>query len=133
MKIILLSLLSISFLTNSGNAQAVAGNKDLSADSAAIKKAAQDYVEGYFNGDAKRIGEAVDPELVKRIVYKDSAGDAIQDMGATMLMLAATKRKKNDPEPSIPFPATVTIYDIYNNNATIKSQQTSSNSLTMRN
>jgi len=72
MKIILLSVLSISFLTNSGNAQAVAGNKDLSADSAAIKKTAQDYVEGYFNGDAKRIGEAVDPELAKRIVYKDS-------------------------------------------------------------
>jgi hypothetical protein len=120
MKIILLSLMAIPFLINSGYAQVVAANKDLSADSAAIKKAALDYVGGYFNGDAKRIGQAVDPELVKRIVYKDSSGDAIQDMGATMLMLAATKRKKNDPEPSTPFTATVTIYDIYNDNATIK-------------
>ncbi len=120
MKIILPLLFLTCFLTNPGNAQGPTSNKGLSADSTAIKKAAQDYVEGYFNGDAKRIAEAVDPELVKRIVYKDSSGDAIQDMGATMLMLAASKRKKSDPEPSVPFTATVIIYDIYNDNATIK-------------
>jgi putative lumazine-binding protein len=58
--------------------------------------------------------------LVKRIIYKDQNGNAIQDMSASMLEFAARKNKKNDPDPSVPFKADVIIYDIFNDNATIK-------------
>ena len=120
MKTIFFSLFAAFLLINSGYAQTAPANQDLSADSAAIKKAALDYVGGFFNSDSKSVAQAVDPELVKRIVYKDPSGDGIQNMGASMLILAAGKNKKNDPDPSVPFKATVTIYDIYNDNATIK-------------
>jgi hypothetical protein len=117
MKTILFSLFGAFLLINSGYAQTVPANQ---TDSTAIKKAAIDYVGGVFNGDSKSVAGAVDPELVKRIVYKDPSGDAIQNMGASMLILATVKNKKNDPDPSVPFKATVTIYDIYNDIATIK-------------
>ena len=38
------------------------------ADSAAIRAAALDYIEGYYTGDAERMTRALHPDLVKRIV-----------------------------------------------------------------
>jgi len=96
-------------------------NQNSKADSVAIEKTANNYVEGFFNGDATRVGSAVHPELVKRIIYKDNTGNAmIQNMGASGLIFAAIKHKKADPNPSEPFKATVTIYDIFNETATVK-------------
>src|ERR1700679_326367 len=103
MKKIIFSLFAALLIYNSGLAQTAPGNQNLTADSAAIKKAALDYVEGFYNSDPKRIAEGVYPELVKRIVHKDAGGDAIQDMSASLLMLAARKNKKNDPDPSVPY------------------------------
>ncbi len=96
-------------------------NQNLKADSVAIEKTANNYVEGFFNGDATRVSTAVHPELVKRIIYKDNTGNGmIQNMGASGLIFAAVKHKKTDPNPSEPFKATVTIYDIFNEMATVK-------------
>jgi hypothetical protein len=38
------------------------------ADSAAIRQAALDYIEGWYAGDAERMARAVHPSLAKRIV-----------------------------------------------------------------
>lgn len=43
------------------------------ADSTAIRTAALDYVEGWYEGNADRMTRALHPELVKRIVIADTA------------------------------------------------------------
>jgi hypothetical protein len=38
----------------------------IGADEDAVRATVSDYVEGWFDGDAKRMGQALHPELVKR-------------------------------------------------------------------
>src|SRR3981081_4793842 len=38
----------------------------IDADEDAVRATVSDYVEGWFDGDAKRVGRALHPELVKR-------------------------------------------------------------------
>jgi hypothetical protein len=91
------------------------------ADSAAITKTALNYIEGYYNTDTQRMAKALSPELVKRIIYKDTSGDAIQNMGFSQLLLN-TRRNKNSGilNKDLPFKADVFIYDIGKNIATVK-------------
>jgi uncharacterized protein YpmB len=63
-------------------AQTMQPAQDLKADSAAIRETALNYIEGYYNADEKRmVAKALDPELAKRIIFKDPAGDAVLGMG----------------------------------------------------
>ena len=41
------------------------------ADSSAIKQAALDYIEGWYEGNAERMERALHPEFAKRIVNTD--------------------------------------------------------------
>jgi hypothetical protein len=75
-------------------AQTTQPTQHLKADSAAIKVTALNYIEGYFNADDKRMAKALDPELAKRIIFKDPAGDAVLGMGYSQL-LVNTRRNKN--------------------------------------
>ena len=61
------------------------------ADSAAIRATALDYVEGWYEGNAERMGRALHPELVKRIVVADTATgqSVLQNMGASALVNGA--------------------------------------------
>jgi hypothetical protein len=58
------------------------------ADSAGIRAAALDYIEGWYSGDATRMTRAVHPELAKRIVETDpKAGKSVlSQMGAKELI-----------------------------------------------
>jgi hypothetical protein len=93
-----------------------------SADSAAIRATALDYVEGWYEGNAARMAKAVHPELVKRIVVSDTTTkrSVVQNMGASALVngtrhgfgrSTAKDRQQKD----------VSILDIYGNAATAKS------------
>lgn len=68
-------------------------------DSAGIRKASLDYIEGWYAGDAERMTAALHPELVKRIMTTDAAGRSwIAQMGATQLIRGvASGGGKNDP------------------------------------
>ncbi|HLM60537.1 MAG TPA: nuclear transport factor 2 family protein [Pyrinomonadaceae bacterium] len=44
------------------------------ADPAAIKQAALDYIEGWYEGKSERMERAKHPELVKRIVRTNEKG-----------------------------------------------------------
>jgi len=59
------------------------------ADSAAIRAAAMDYIEGYYTGDGPRMERALHPELAKRIVRTDSATkrSQLQQMSAMSLVM----------------------------------------------
>jgi len=92
-----------------------------SADSAAIRATALDYAEGWYEGNAERMARALHPELVKRIVVRDTATGRtmVQGMGASVLVNStrhgygketAKERQQKD----------VTVLDIFGNAASAK-------------
>jgi hypothetical protein len=84
------------------------------ADSAGIRSAALDYAEGWFEGNAERMARAVSPELVKRIVVRDTTTghDVIQGMGATAL-INGTRRGFGKSTPVDKREKAVKILDIF--------------------
>ncbi|HSB53723.1 MAG TPA: nuclear transport factor 2 family protein [Gemmatimonadales bacterium] len=91
------------------------------ADSAGIRAAALDYAEGWFEGNADRMARAVSPELVKRIVVRDTASgkDMIQGMGSTVLV-NSTRRGFGKSTPADKQEKDVRIYDIFRGAAIAK-------------
>jgi hypothetical protein len=91
-------------------------------DSAAIREAALNYVEGYYNADWQRVSKGVSPELAKRIVIKDTLGNfMVKNMGASELLFATKhNRNTNVLNPDQPFRGQVIIYDIQGKIATAK-------------
>ena len=90
------------------------------ADSAAIRQAALDYIEGYYGGDAARMDRALHPELAKRIVRADSTGGSfISTMGASQLV-AGTRAGHGREVPTAEQKADVTILDVFQNAASAK-------------
>lgn len=84
------------------------------ADSAAIRAAALDYAEGWFEGNAERMARAVSPELVKRIVVRDTVTgkDLIQGMGQSALV-NGTRRGYGRSTPPARQEKEVRILDIF--------------------
>lgn len=91
------------------------------ADTAGIRSAALDYAEGWFEGNGDRMARAVSPELVKRIVVRDtvSGKDMIQGMGATVLTNGA-RRGFGKMTPVDKQEKKVEIYDIFRGAAVAK-------------
>ena len=57
------------------------------ADSAGVRAAALDYIEGWYAGDADRMTRALHPQLAKRIVRTPPGGaSTLGDMGAETLI-----------------------------------------------
>jgi Putative lumazine-binding len=91
------------------------------ADSTAIRAAALDYAEGWYEGNADRMARAVHPELVKRIVALDTVTgrSLIQSMGASALV-NGTRRgfgKRTPPEKQ---EKAVRILDVFQNVASVR-------------
>ena len=91
------------------------------ADSAAIRATALDYAEGWYEGNAERMGRAVHPELVKRIVVADTATgkSVIQSMGASALV-NGTRRGFGKGTPKDRQEKDVRILDIFGNVASAR-------------
>ena len=91
------------------------------ADSAGIRAAALDYAEGWFEGNADRMARAVSPELVKRIVVRDtvSGKDMIMGMGSTVLV-NNVRRGFGKSTPADKQQKEVKIYDVYRGAAVAK-------------
>ncbi|MDZ4709679.1 MAG: nuclear transport factor 2 family protein [Saprospiraceae bacterium] len=82
-------------------------------DSATIKTATQDYVEGFFTSDSSRLAKAMSADLIKRIIDNRSGSSKLMTIGLKEL-IGYTKmgQKMPDNNPSEPFKAKVDIYDI---------------------
>jgi hypothetical protein len=91
------------------------------ADSAAIRATALDYVEGWYEGNAERMGRAVHPELVKRIIVRDTVAGRnwISNMGWGNLV-AGTARGGGKSTPTANRRKDVQILDIYGNVASVR-------------
>lgn len=91
------------------------------ADSAAIRATALDYVEGWYQGNANRMGRALHPELVKRIVVNDTTTgkSVLQNMGASALV-NGTRHGYGKSTPRDRQQKDVTILDIFGNAASAR-------------
>lgn len=91
------------------------------ADSAAIRTAGLDYIEGWYTGDAERMARALHPELAKRIVETnvESGRSWLEQMGATRLVEGARAGVGRET-PEAERRTEVTILDIFQNAASAR-------------
>ena len=90
------------------------------ADSAAIRETAMNYMMGWYTGDADRMGRALHPDLVKRIVNTDSTGASrLSTMGADRLV-EGTRRGYGKETPVDQRQAETAILDIFGNVASVR-------------
>jgi len=89
-------------------------------DSLGIRRAALDYIEGWYAADGDRMTQALHPELAKRIMYTDSLGNAwIRNMGATELV-RGTRAGGGSRTPTADQKTEVRILDIFQNAASAR-------------
>jgi len=90
-------------------------------ESAAIKKTALDYIEGWYAGDAARMEHALHPELAKRMISTDpkTGRSQFNHMGA-MTLVQRTRDGGGTKTPADRQLKEVTILDRFNNAAVVK-------------
>ena len=91
------------------------------SDAAAVRQTALDYVEGWYEGNAERMGWALHPDLQKRIVDKDpkTGSDRLREMSASMLV-GYTRYGEGTKTPKEKQQKDVSIFDIYRDEASAK-------------
>ena len=90
------------------------------ADSAAIKQAALDYIEGWYEGNAERMERALHPELAKRIVRTNKEGYSSLGQMSAMSLVQGVRRGGGKETPKEKQQKDVTILDVFENAASVK-------------
>ncbi len=92
-----------------------------SEDSTAIKTAALNYIEGWYEGNSERMEKALHPELAKRVVLTDEkTGRSRLDQMGALTLINYTKAQYGTKVPKEKQQKDVTILDIYRNSASVK-------------
>jgi len=91
------------------------------ADSAGIRAAALDYIEGWYEGNAERMERALHPELAKRIVNTDprNGRNSLGQMGA-LTLINNVRRGGGKDTPLDQRRKDVRILDIFGNTASVR-------------
>ena len=113
MKVKLLLPLLLIALASTASAQSP-------TDTAAIKQAALDYIEGWYEGSSERMERAVHPELAKRIVRTNAEGRSRLDQMGAMTLVNGTRGGGGKDTPKDRQEKQVTILDVYENAASVK-------------
>jgi hypothetical protein len=90
------------------------------ADSAGIRQAALDYIEGYYEGDGARMERALHPELAKRIVRTNDQGRSQLGQMSAMSLVLGTRAGGGKDIPVAERRRDFKILDIYQNAASAK-------------
>jgi hypothetical protein len=91
------------------------------ADAAAIKQAALDYIEGWYEGNAERMEKSLHPELAKRMVETNPAnGRSRLNQMSAMSLVQGTRSGFGKNTPKDKQQKDVTILDVYENAASVK-------------
>jgi Putative lumazine-binding len=114
----------LSFLPAIAAAQILAFSSmqaQASADTAAIRATALNYVEGWYEGNADRMAKALHPELVKRIVVRDTTTGRtmVQGMG-TSVLVNSTRHGYGKETPRERQQKDVSVLDVFGNAASVK-------------
>lgn len=115
-----LARLTLMLLANFAVLSTTAGAQS-AADSAGIRAAAMDYIEGWYAGDATRMERAVHPELAKRIVMSDTKTSRYQleSIGA-MTLVNRTRAGGGTRTPDARKQKDFTLLDVFQNAAVAK-------------
>jgi hypothetical protein len=90
-------------------------------DSAGIRQAALDYIEGWYTADGTRMSGALHPELVKRLhVVDPESGQALVDGQGKTRLVAATRAGGGSSTAEADRRADVTILDIFRGAAVVR-------------
>ena len=91
------------------------------ADSAAIRETALDYIEGWYEGNAVRMERALHPELAKRIVRTDpKSGRSGLASQSALTLINGTKAGGGTRTPEARRLKDVRILDIFENAASVR-------------
>lgn len=90
-------------------------------DTEAIKAAALDYGDGWYEGDAERMERALHPELAKRTIFirPGTQRSRLNQMGA-MTLVQYTRMGGGKRSPVEKTPSEATILDVFENAAMVK-------------
>jgi hypothetical protein len=89
-------------------------------DSAAILRAALDYIDGYYEGNGERMERALHPELAKRIVRTNQNGRSTLGQMSAMSLVQGTRAEGGRDIPPERRQKDVTILDIFGQAASAK-------------
>ena len=107
------ALLSLAALPQAAQAQTT-------ADSAAIRAAALDYIEGWYEGSGERMERALHPELAKRIVNTNPNGRNSLGQQSAMTLVMGTRGGGGKNTPPNQQRKDVRILDIFGNTASVR-------------
>ena len=92
-----------------------------SADSAAIRATALDYVEGWYAGDAARMERSLHPDLAKRIINTNPQnGRNTLGHQSAMTLVQSTRNGGGKDTPVAQMQKDVVILDIFRNTASVR-------------
>jgi hypothetical protein len=100
---------------------ALAQTKASAEDEAAIRATALNYVEGWYEGNAARMEEALHPDLAKRMAHEANSHTRLEQMSAMGLvqMTRAGYGKKVPPAQQI---KNIVILDVFGNAASVRAE-----------
>jgi hypothetical protein len=113
MKTLIIAFLTSCMVAPSASAQTT-------ADSAAIRQTALDYIQGWYTGDGARMERALHPELAKRIVRSDTLGNYRLDQQSAMTLVQGTRNGGGTQTPQADRRDDVRILDIFRNAASVR-------------
>lgn len=91
------------------------------ADAEAIRQAAHDYIDGWYEGNAERMERSLHPELAKRIVRTDPrTGESRLDQMGALTLVHRTRAGAGTKTPAQRRQKDVTILDVFENAASVK-------------
>ena len=90
------------------------------SDSAAIRAAALDYIEGWYEGSGERMERALHPELAKRIVNTNPNGRNSLGQQSAMTLVMSTRGGGGKNTPADQQRKDVRILDIFGNTASVR-------------
>ena len=116
------TVLTLGLVLGVATGTATAQSRPSAADSAAITRAALDYIEGWYTGDGARMERALHPELAKRAVFrpKTGGGRARLDQQSAMTLVQHTREGGGKDTPKDKQQKDITILDVYQNAASAK-------------
>lgn len=90
------------------------------ADTAGIRQAALDYIEGWYEGNGERMERALHPDLAKRIVNTNPQGRSVLGHQSAMTLVQNTRRGGGKDTPPAQRRTDVRILDIFGNTASVR-------------
>src|SRR5687767_16021067 len=101
-------------------AAAIPARAQTAADSAAIRGAALDYIDGWWEGIAERMERAVHPDLAKRIVNAEQRGRSVLGHQSAMTLVQNTRRGGGKETPVAQRRTGVEILDVFGNVTSVR-------------